>query len=343
MAFVPQLGESRQLARAQAARMRLAAERGDQAARLIALEEGLALARIVSGMGPLLGWLTGTAIEGLILSELLNGLYLYPVDDDAWLVAADAIIVRELIDLAPTPASLFTNKHLEHLDEIQRSFTEGGRFVPQAHVNNHYAYDPSQAPGHLTPFGDSAWSNIHGRVYLSQGPVEAWFDKARTLAIEAATATGQAALTAEAELADHLSSADWRNPIGEAMLDYGQVVDIARRPQIQIAGTRVVLAIERYRLRNDGCTPQSLDDLGDLLPEHLRSDPFTEQPWVYEPTPSTVGWNGRPLGDDEEAWPYTLRSRPMPNAPTTRSPPRDSPMNGMLITMPMYLPDYAVR
>ena len=92
-----------------------------------------------------------------------------------------------------------------------------------------------------------------------------------------------------------------------------------------------------------GEVPASLDDVGELLPRELRVDPFTLQPWVYEPTPSAVGWNQTPLGEHEETWPYTLRSRPMPTKPPSASRPVDNAWDGMLVTTPMYLPDYAVR
>ncbi|MGD1917085.1 MAG: hypothetical protein ACFCBV_12985 [Phycisphaerales bacterium] len=131
---IPQLGQARQLVRALAARMRLAAVNGDQVERLMAFEEGLALARATSSSGPILGWLTGAAIQGMMLGELKHGLYLHPVDDEAWLAAADAIIERELVRHMITPEQIRDNKHLEHLDEVQRSFSEGGRFVPREYA-----------------------------------------------------------------------------------------------------------------------------------------------------------------------------------------------------------------
>ena len=159
----------------------------------------------------------------------------------------------------------------------------------------------------------------------------------------AAQATGQDMLAADVRLAGHLATADWRNPVGEAMLDPSRSNDIMRRSAIEVPGTRVMLAIERYRIRNNRRVPQSLDDLGDLLPEELRRDPVTEQEWVYAPTPTTVGWNRRPLDQDQEAWPYTLRSRPLVTHPPSKSTFREGAIDGTQIATPMYLPDYAVR
>lgn len=74
-----------------------------------------------------------------------------------------------------------------------------------------------------------------------------------------------------------------------------RVISEDRVRRITLAGARVVLAIERYRLAH-GQPPETLDELGDLLPDGLGVDPVTEQPWDYGRTDSS----------------YTLVSRELP-------------------------------
>jgi hypothetical protein len=95
----------------------------------------------------------------------------------------------------------------------------------------------------------------------------------------------------------------------------------------------VLLAIERHRLRH-GAIPQTLEALGDLLPESLRTDPFTGQPWDYQPTPMTTRANGEPLEPNDTVWPYTLASRPLPGT-TPQRPSEHDPYEGILITTPV--------
>ncbi|MFI4916102.1 MAG: hypothetical protein ACIAS6_06300 [Phycisphaerales bacterium JB060] len=337
---IEELSLSRSLARALAARMRLAAESGDTAQRLSALEEGAALARIMAGSGTMLGWLTSYAVEPLAVVSFLDDAFLYPLDD-ATLAAADAAIERELIDHFPTLADIMANERDAALDHVQRVYTARGRFIPLAHARLSYTYDINQAPDELLPFGDSRLSNLHARMFIDRDAATAWINEAYDLADAAATATGADAAAADTALAANYSAPTWRNPARDIGLKPTQTIQIARRRAIQVAGWRVMLAIERYRLAHDGAPPQTLADLGDLLPNHLRVDPFTGQPWHYEPTPpppATAGWNNQPLGDHQTTWPYTLASRPLPGFETATPPFPNHPNTGVRITSPIELP-----
>jgi hypothetical protein len=183
--------------------------------------------------------------------------------------------------------------------------------------------------------GDSDWSNVHARLFIDRTAATEWINDAYDLADAAAAATGGAAPSADAALAAHYAAADWRNPAHTINVEPMRLIEIARRRDIQIAGARVVLAIERYRLAHDGNAPQSLADLGDLLPDHLRTDPFTEQPWDYQPTPITTGWNNQPLTAHQVARPYTLSSRAMPGLAGVQPPFPSHPNHGVQITMPV--------
>lgn len=335
-----QLGLARNLTRAQVARMRLAAEADDPAERRIALEEGLALARIMADSGTLLGWLTGSTLDALAVECFLSDAHLFPLDA-ATLAAADAAIERELIDHFPTLADIMANERDAALDHVQRVYTARGRFIPLAHARLCYTYDLSDAPEELLPLGDTRLSNVHSRLFIDRDAATAWINEAYDLAAAAATAIGADATAADTALAAHYSAPTWHNPARDIGLEPSQTIQIARRRTIHVAGWRVMLAIERYRLAHDGAVPQTLADLGDLLPDHLRTDPFTGQPWHYEPTPpppATAGWNNQPLGDHETTRPYTLASRPLPGFETATPPFPNHPNTGVRLTMPIELP-----
>ncbi|MGD1917084.1 MAG: hypothetical protein ACFCBV_12980, partial [Phycisphaerales bacterium] len=66
------------------------------------------------------------------------------------------------------------------------------------------------------PFGDTAWANLHGRAYLGRGTVTQWFERANELGIEAYRARGTAMALADERLANHVATADRRNPVGQS-------------------------------------------------------------------------------------------------------------------------------
>jgi hypothetical protein len=193
----------------------------------------------------------------------------------------------------------------------------------------------------LTPFGDRNLSNIHGRLYMGRRATTIWFDGMFERMIAAADASSADAPTLDAEVSRYWDTADWRNPVAQgSAFQFGTARLVERRRRIQAAGTRVLLAVERYRLYH-GAVPTSLDDLGDLLPEALRTDPYTGQPWQYDPTPTTTTADGAPLLPGNHAWPYTLRSQSLPGF--TPNPPEDrglDPRSGVLITTPIQGPRY---
>lgn len=338
--ILPYLGSVRQLARAHAARMRVAAEAGDDRQFLTTFEESLALGRITSGQGFLISWLVGVAIDAMALNQLAECLLLHPVAEEQWLIAADAAIEREQFELYPPLQHVMEDKRLETADEVQRSFTASGRFIPLAHARLLYANDMTYAPDELLPFGETRFSNLHARLFLSRRAADAWLDRATELSIISANATGSASIGADRAVEAFTGDVTWRNPIAEYYSYLGQLARTERARQINAAGTRVILAIERYRLRNGGAIPQTLSDLGDLLPEALRTDPFTEQPWDYQPSPVTTRNDGDPLQPGSHAWPYTLRSRPLPGSPPSDTPYPIHPNHGILITTPIEAPEF---
>ncbi len=337
--LLPYLGASRLLARAQAARMRVAAEAGDYAQVLTAFEENLALGRLTADQGPFICWLVAVAVDALTLNELANSLLLHPPADEQWLIAADAAIEREQFVLYPPLEHVMEYQRLTTADIIQRSYTTSGRFIPLDYARLMGSDYVDSAPAVLLPFGDTKFSNLSGRLFLDRDATDAWFDRAHELATIAANATGLGAIEADRTAKDFIEDHAFFNIIAADGFEVYRMVQTERTRLLSAAGTRVLLAIERYRLKY-GTIPQSLDDLGELLPESLRTDPFTEQPWDYAPTPLTTDYRGNPLDSNQRPWPYTLRSRPLPGAPTPARPLSNDPYQGILITTPVEVPDF---
>lgn len=341
-AAFPVLGRSRQLARALAARAHQAAEAGDDAGRLEAIEQTLALGRVIAGAGTLIDSLVGQAIAALGQNTLLNTLLRHPVADDARLARADELLRLETVERPPSIMEIMDNERLSLADAVQRVFTDdgqgGGRFIPL-----HYAkFVGEEVEGQsttLTPFANTKLSNIHADLFLGRKAMNEWFDQELDLFRKAAAATGQDAQAADERLAQFQASADWRHPMAEQFAASKRLLETDRSARIRAAGTRVVVAVERYRLAHGGRVPASLEDLGDWLPEDLRADPFTGQPWDYAPTPRTLDVQDKPLRAGAVAWPYTLRSRPMPGTPEA-SGNNNNPNTGVLITVPIQGPKH---
>ncbi|OAB63013.1 hypothetical protein AY599_16125 [Leptolyngbya valderiana BDU 20041] len=329
--LLPYLGLSRRIAHAQAARMHLAAREGRPDERLAALDQTLTLGRQTAGQGPLICWLVGVVIHELALERLLEDQLLYPAPDEAWLVQAEALIERETLERFPSAGETIADERVAWADTVQRVFTSSGRFIPVEFQNLVVRTSDDPLP-YVTPFGDSPLSNVTARVWQDRTAADARLDQIYERTGEAMDAIGAPAVAADRRLAQARRNRPWNSLVADVlMVDGPKMVRVERTRRIRTAGARVVLAIERYRLRH-GAIPPSIDALGDLLPEHLRTDPFTEQPWDYQPSPTTTTADGEPLGPGATPWPYTLRSRPLPSAPA-RAAPLD-PMHGILITVP---------
>ena len=340
--LLPHLGDARALARAQAARIHVAAERGDVEEWLTAIEETFVIARQVGGMGFLLDYLVGIAMQSLGRAVLMDTLLKHGVNDEATLDRIQAMIERELVDGAIPLERILNNERAFVEDIIQRSFTDNGngngRFMP-LEFSRLMDEVVSTSGSMITPFGDNVFSNMHGRLFFDRREATDWTDAKWALYIRSANATGSEAPEADRASEATLGNQDWRNPIASVIGQYTRTSFTSRVDQIQTQGLLVLLAIERYRLRNGGVIPQSLKDLGDLIPEHLHTDPFTGQPWDYQPTARTLDVNEEPLREGALAWPYTLRSRGLPGMAPDRPSERNShAYYGVLITKPIQGP-----
>ncbi|MFI4916955.1 MAG: hypothetical protein ACIAS6_10675 [Phycisphaerales bacterium JB060] len=286
-----ELSEVRFLTRAQIARAYIASRNDAKATNEVyaALDESLTLARLLSWQASTLEYLNARIVGVDMLGGLRAILSIEPVRDDALLRAIDERIERFHGRFAPA-SHVIQGDRLTTLDSQHRMHTVGG---------------------YLDRRGSHEWDGVMNSLgfdgTLYRGPLKdslGWLDRFVEAAGTSARARGLEILEADAALESvHSAFIDLGDGPGErwpalmiTLGEYSQPIAWERHMRIIAAGTRVSIAIERHRLAH-GTLPESLDQLGDLLPEDHTVDPVTEQPWAYERTSDG----------------YTLSSRALPS------------------------------
>lgn len=322
------LTDQRELARVQAARLHTAADRGDHDDRFAAFAELVVVNQTIAWFGGQIDWLVAEAGISAACEHLLKAHLRHPIGDDAWLADTDDVLARHAQERWLPNRALIASIHEDYLDHIQRTYTDDGTgdgvFLPGKYNEMFY-------------FFENAIADFEG-PFASRREATAWLEQHVELLHRVTTTTGQDYLEAEAAM---LASAEAAGPrVPSAIdIDYSRMIRVLRKFEIRVAGTRVVLAIERYRLANGGAIPDSLDELGDLLPESQRTDPLSGEPWVYHAYPTSITEFGRDLLPGAKAWPYQLWSRALPgNEQATKW--SSDPKNGVLITVPLQAPQY---
>ena len=288
---LPYLGEARGLARIQAARMHMAAERGDWADYTAAVEELLAMARIIASQTTLIDYLVGTAIESLALAEVRKDLAAGLIDDPAAIDRLLAAIDRQQL---PTSAHALEAERMFTLDVIQRVYTDNGKGDGRlilTEVAGHPVLGPSLSSPGIAKYGIS---NAAGFVFPSRARTVA--DLNRLFDPLIADAGTPAYLRTSEFSADHFVESFPRlqlvlRAFAPALGGFRQTADDARTIA---AGTRLLLRLERHRLRT-GAAPASLADLAAADPAADLIDPMTGEPFLYAR-----------LTDDPHGRPYLL-------------------------------------
>lgn len=324
------LTDHRELARVQAARLHTAADRGDHDDRFAAFAELVATHQTIVWFGE--GFDSLVAEDGVrtACEHLLKAHLRHPITDDAWLANADAVLSRYAQKRWLPNDALIASLRAEFLDHVQRTYTDDGAgdgvFLPDEYNK-------------MFLFFENALADYDG-PFATRREAAAWLERYIGLLGPLSTATGQGYLHDETAIRTHIDSIGARMPASVDLAPaYLKMVRVLRGFEIRVAGTRVVLAIERYRLANDGAIPDSLDELGDVLPETLRTDPLSGEPWVYHAYPTSITEFGRDLLPGAKAWPYQLWSRALPGIEQATEWSSD-PTNGVLITVPLQAPQY---
>lgn len=318
----------RELARVQATRLHTAADRGDHADRFAAFAELIAAHQTVVWLGGIIAWLSAEASIRGTCEHLLKAHLRHPITDAAWLVDADAVLARHAQERWLPADAWVAAIHEEHLDHIQRTYTDDGtgdgKFLPDEYNK-------------MFHFFENALADYNG-PFATRREATAWLAQHVDLLGRLTNTTGRNYLDAEAAMLASAEAAGSRVP-SAIDIGYSRMMHVLRKFEIHVAGTRVVLAIEQYRLANGGAVPAELDELGELLPASLRNDPLSGEPWVYHPHPTSITEYGRNLLPGAKAWPYQLWSRALPGIEQATEWSSD-PKGGVLITLPLQGPQY---
>jgi hypothetical protein len=286
--LLPYLGESRNLARIQAARMHLAAERGDWNDYAAAFEELLATARILTSQTTLIDFLVGVAIEALALSELrkdvVEGVIHEPAVIDALLAAMERQRSRGItLALEGERMSLF--------DFIQRVYTDDGAGDGRLILTELAAMDIFGASPVPETVADLRIINAAGIAFPGRAETVAHVNRVYDAMIaEAQTLPHER--TNPFDGGAYVESLPSRQIVLRLMLPaLSSALHTADQIIVVRAGSEVLLRIERYRLQH-GEAPLSLAELAAADPEADLIDPMTGEPFLY--TRLTDDPHGRP-------------------------------------------------
>jgi len=295
-ALLPDLAQSRQLARARMASMHLALENGDMDEVVAAFEQTMALGRIFSHQPTIIDSLVGQAIAALASRQLRYALLEHELD---------APTLRRLLDVARDEAGIgpmdvgLEGERRFMLDMIQRTYTGGGL--------GGGTFLPAQPDGtDLTMFGDSTLGgmshkprifNLAGLAFAGRKELTDKTNEFYDETIRRSALPRQQRLDDPFDEAAFVQGLNWRFMLLKLMIPaLGRAIETRDMTSCNLAGMELMLAIELFHAEN-GRYPQALVELTPGIVPVLPADPFSPDGFVYRLT-----------GDDEHGRPYLLYS-----------------------------------
>lgn len=295
-AALPQRDHVRRLARACFARMRLAAEAGDNAERLRAFEHALALGRLSASNYSSIDRLIGFGCASGATHRLIQDLQHFPLNETE-LLAAIAALDRQ--HRFPPIDVHIQSQRLAFHDLIQTQFSETGSgngylkgspelLVATLGISGSAFGDAIEK---LPPAGVAAFGLLVPDKQSHLAAIDGYFDglqlMARTPASEWHTLAFNHTQYLDAlsvRLMPHVRDISYEAKFIESNI----------RHEVEIAGTRIILALELHRLRH-GEYPAHLDA---LVPGELAAippDPCNRSPWGYKRFAPGEDQLGRPF------------------------------------------------
>lgn len=289
--LLPQLGQARQITRYQVARIRLMQEAGDWAGVQRSVRELMSLSDQTGRLPMLLGPLVAQAIEALTLEVVQD------LAESRKLGEAELASLAAMVDGLPELSSkrALAGERLMSLDAVDFVYWTGpqGMKELQGAMENHKEGERvKRGPEPVIPDGQPLGPGMPSReehVKL----VEAYFDRLDEYAAMSFPARSRAdALRGSMEeLVKQSLVLGMTTPGLE-----GAALQSRTQLATQRLGTRVLIAVERYRLAN-GRLPERL---AELVPAFLAAapvDPFSEGLLGYRPPsegPFGPGGDGKP-------------------------------------------------
>ncbi len=252
---LPELGQAREFARMNAARMHLALEAGDLDEYTDALEANLALARICAHQPTLIDALVAYAIEALAIRRARMSLGEFPSAD--WLEAIEGALDRQRI--AAPPSFHFGCERLWSLDAIAWTFSDPSNVRFGANSPALGAFTGGMAPI------NTLWV---GTYRGNRDAFSRYYDETTRRADQPPHARDPVAVEPGGLLADVFLSAT------------ENVLQTFDRIRIDRDGLRVLIALERFRMRH-GDYPDTLAQLVPDCIDHIPPDPWSGLPFGY--------------------------------------------------------------
>jgi hypothetical protein len=274
--MMPELGSCRAITRLNCARMRLAAEAGDDAELLASVEQCMALGKHISGQAMIIDYLVGVAMQAHTQQEVRFLIVEGRIGPSLAEQVLKAIDRHPLRPLGP----VFDTERFMVLDVIQRTFSDtgrgNGRFLPTAAAELGASGLGMPGVGLSKPWRAS---NLAGLLHPDRRTTEARANEIYDGFIQAAAMSRTQRASAQTVDVDTLVS-------GNRMLEilipsgYGTM-----RSQDTLAAdreaTRIMLALEIHRSRH-GVFPPSLGPLAELLDDKVPLDPIVSAPFGYK-------------------------------------------------------------
>jgi hypothetical protein len=277
LTLLPYLGEARRVARVQAARMRLSAEREAWDDYAAALEETLASARIIASQTTLIDYLVGMAIEALMIEQLRRDLASGEIDDPDVIERLLAALDRQRL---PSIAHAMEGERMFELDIIQRLYTDDGEGDGRLILTRVAELDLGMGPMAPAPLADLSIINVAAPLFPSRARTVADLNRVFDSVIaDAGIPVHQRTGSFDADAyVESLPSRQFiLRMLTPAIASASQSAD---RTWTIRAGTELLLRIERYRLER-GEAPLSLAELAAADPEANLIDPMTGEPFLY--------------------------------------------------------------
>ena len=279
--MLPELGKARGLARATKARMYLAWQNKDFEAYIESVEGGLGMAQIFCHQGILIDRLVGSAMMTMILEE---------ISDDLTPEAAPPEVLSALAKLVDTytvipPATLSLEAERRAIkDTIQWTFSDdgdGGGFLLPGSLRKLQTMNGLSGPS--TP-AVNLLGNFAGVVFATRSETTAKADEYFDKTVAYSALTRQRRTTAPFQPDLEVERLGKRYTLLHVLLPaMGRAIANADNLELQIRGTRILLAIERSRAAHQGQLPPSLEA---LVPEFLSAvplDPVACRGFAFKP------------------------------------------------------------
>jgi hypothetical protein len=273
----PELSNFRKLSSIRVLMMRLAAARGDQAERVAAFEEALALARACGSQCFLIDRLVALAIIRLTLDELLHELSEAPIDEAtgrALLAAMDRQI------RLPPMSICYEAERAAMLDIVQYAYTDDGHGDGRLVLARHH--EVTNFFGQYGPRGGALIERLAANFLAGRAEITDLTNEFYDNLVAEATMSPLARLDSPFDDGAFVRSLELRHIVLRTYLP-AVAAAMARNDDAQmlIAGTRVMLGVETFRARH-GRLPVSLDEVADeCFPDGLPTDPCHGLPFVY--------------------------------------------------------------